>query len=67
MRLPTERVAVERLKVGDRVKAVEHGPVGVVADVALPYGWTSVEWSPGIALPYKHGKDHLYVVEEVMP
>lgn len=59
-----ERVAVERLCVGDIVQAVENGPQGRVVDCDRQ-GWTIVEYPA--AMPYKNGVDGLYVVEEVQP
>lgn len=56
------RVPVERLQEGDIVRAVDHGPLGIVADPGN-YGWTVVAYGKS-RLPYKHGKDRLILVSD---
>ena len=54
-----ERVDVSRLVKGDRVRAVNHGPLGTVVD-GDAYGWTVVSYGGNSKdVPYKHGMDKL--------
>jgi hypothetical protein len=58
-----DRVPVERLREGDEVQAVEHGPVGTVLD-ADRVGWTLVGYGPSRwdVMNYKHSQDRLILL-----
>jgi hypothetical protein len=62
------RTPAEDLRVGDRVRAVEHGPIGTVVTVGRR--WTTVQYSHRVRfgpsetrLPYEHGKDTLIALD----
>lgn len=61
-----KRVGVEKLSVGDKVKAVEHGPEGEVTD-ANRAGWTIVGYAmPGggkAVVSYEHHKEGLFLLD----
>lgn len=65
--MSAERIPVERFQPGDKVRAVERGPVGIV--IRIDGGWTTVRYplskrlrreSNAGMIPYKHGADGLY-------
>ena len=60
-----ERIPADRVREGDLVRAVEHGPTGKVID-ANRAGWTIVKyrtnrWNDG-CMSYRHGEDRLILV-----
>lgn len=64
-----DRTPVADLRPGDRVRAVEHGPIGTVVDPDRR-GWTIVRYgyrvrfgSSETLVPYKHDVDHLILLE----
>lgn len=55
---PANRVDAAEVTVGQRVRAVRHGPTGFVTHVG--HKWTTVHYGVG-SMSYKHGIDKLYV------
>ena len=66
------RLLAERFEVGDKVRAAEAGPTGMV--VSKGAGWTIVRYPVKYArlrgeanagmVPYKHGVDRLYELDD---